>query len=106
MEKEKILEMSRQENKEKDIVALEAETQACKYAMIFGGILAIILLVWQLLATGEINTSLVALSSFFLMVMEFYIYFKLKRKKNLTNALFWTFLAILDIIHAIISFYN
>ena len=43
MEKEKILEMSRKENKDRDIAALEAGTKACKHAIVSGAIFAAIL---------------------------------------------------------------
>ena len=106
MDKEKILEMSRKENKDKDIAALEAGTQASKHAIISGFIFAAILGVWQAIAKGENNTSLFALMMFFNMVMQFSIYFRLKNKMNLFAALCWTFATIIYTAMAITGFYN
>ncbi len=106
MEKEKILEMSRKENKDKDIAALEAGTKACKHAIVSGAIFAAILGVWQAIAKGENNTSLFALMMFFNMVMQFSIYFNLKNKTNLVAAICWTFATVVYTAEAITSFYN
>lgn len=106
MEKEKILEMSRQENKDKDIAALEAGTKACKHAIVSGAIFAAILGVWQAIANGEKNLSLLALMMFFNMVVQFSIYFRLKNKMNLFAALCWTFATIIYTAMAITGFYN
>ena len=106
MDKEKILEMSRKENKDRDIVALEAETQASKHAIISGIIFAAILGVWQAIAKGENNASLLALMMFFNMAKQFSIYFNLKNKTNLVAALCWTFATIIYTAMAITSFYN
>ncbi|MBO5343828.1 MAG: hypothetical protein J6A57_05220 [Ruminococcus sp.] len=106
MDKEKILEMSRKENKDRDIVALEAETQASKHAIISGIIFAAILGVWQAIAKGENNASLLALMMFFNMAKQFSIYFNLKNKTNLVAALCWTFATIIYTAMAIMSFYN
>lgn len=106
MDKEKILEMSRQENKDRDIAALEAGTKASKHTIISGAIFAIILWIWQAIAKGESNTSLVALMMFFNMVMQFSIFFSLKNKMNLFAALCWTFATIFYTAMAIMSFYN
>ena len=104
MEKEKILEMSRKENKDKDIAALEAGTKACKHAIVSGAIFAAILGVWQAIANGEKNLSLLALMMFFNMVMQFSIFFSLKNKANLFAALCWTFATIIYTAMAIIGF--
>lgn len=106
MEKEKILEMSRKENKDKDIAALEAGTQASKHAIILGAAFAVILYGWQAFAKGENNASLLALMMFFNMVMQFSIYFRLKNKMNLVAAICWTFATIIYTAMAIMSFYN
>ena len=106
MEKEKILEMSRKENKDKDIAALEAGTKASKHAIISGVIFALILWIWQVIANGENNSSLIALMMFFNMVMQFSIFFSLKNKANLFAALCWTFATIIYTAMAITSFYN
>lgn len=106
MDKEKILEMSRQENKDRDIAALEAGTKASKHAIVSGAIFAAILGVWQAIANGEKNFSLLALIMFFNMVMQFSIFFSLKNKANLFAALCWTFATIIYTAMAITSFYN
>lgn len=106
MDKEKILEMSRKENKNRDIVALEADTKASKHAIISGIIFAFILYVWQTIVKGENNASLLALMMFFNMVKQFSIYFNLKNKTNLVAALCWTFATIIYTAMAITGFYN
>ncbi len=106
MDKEKILEMSRKENKDKDIAALEAGTKASKHAIVSGAIFALILWIWQAIAKGENNTSLFALMMFFNMVMQFSIYFRLKNKMNLVAAICWTFATVFYTAMAITSFYN
>jgi asparagine N-glycosylation enzyme membrane subunit Stt3 len=106
MNKEEILKMSRQENKDKDIVALEAGTKASRHAIISGVTFALILWVWQAIAKSENNASIIALMMFFNMVMQFSIYFSLKRKQNLVAALCWTFSTIIYTAMAIMSFYN
>ncbi|MBR5513121.1 MAG: hypothetical protein IKV85_03930 [Ruminococcus sp.] len=104
MDKETILEMSRQENKDRDIAALEAGTKASRHAIISGVIFAFILWVWQVIAKGENNVSLIALMMFFNMIMQFSLYFSLKNKKSLFAALCWTFATIIYTAMAIIGF--
>lgn len=106
MDKEKILEMSRKENKDRDIAALEADTKASKHAIVSGAIFAFILYVWQTIAKGENNASLLALMMFFNMAKQFSIYFNLKNKTNLVAAICWTFATVVYTAEAITSFYN
>ncbi len=106
MDKDKILEMSRKENKDRDIVTLEADTKASKHAIMSGIIFAFILYVWQTIVKGENNSSLLALMMFFNMVKQFSIYFSLKNKTNLVAALCWTFATIIYTVMAITGFYN
>ncbi len=106
MDKEKVLEMSRQENKDRDIAALEAGTKASKHAIMSGVTFALILWIWQAIVEDENNASLIALMMFFNMVMQFSIFFSLKNKANLFSALCWTFATIIYTVMAITGFYN
>lgn len=106
MDKEKILEMSRKENKDKDIAALEAEKKASHYALTIGAFYTLILFIWQILVERESNDSIVALFMVFNMVTSFSKYYSLKSKKYLLCAICWTFASIMYTVMAITSFYN
>ena len=61
MDKEKILEMSRKENKNKDIAELEAEKNASANAITIGSIFAGVLWFWQILTKNGSNDSIPAI---------------------------------------------
>ena len=83
MEKEKILEMSRQENRNKDIADLEAEKKARSYAGVITSIFATLLFMIELLINRGFNFSLPAVIMFYQMTVYFAKYFATKDKLNL-----------------------
>lgn len=106
MDKEKILEMSRKENKNKDIAELEAEKNASANAITIGSIFAGILWFWQILTKNGSNDSIPAIIMVMCTVMYFSKYFNLKKKKYLFYAVCWALGSLVFIETAITSFYN
>ena len=83
MEKEKILEMSRKENKNRDIADLEAEKKARSCAGVITSMFATLLFMIELLINRGCNFSLPAVIMFYQMAVYFAKYFVTKDKLNL-----------------------
>ena len=75
MEKEKILEMSRKENKNKDIAELDVEKKANNIAVIVGSIFALILILWQAVTKNGVNYGIAAIVEIMCAVSSCYKYF-------------------------------
>ena len=106
MEKEKILEMSRKENKNKDIAEFEVEEKANTIAIIVGLAFAVVFMYWQACCDKGVNFSMVAMVEIILAVSYCYQYYRLKRKKHLLLAILFVLMAIAFTVAAIIGFYK
>ena len=106
MEKEKILEMSRKENKNKDIAELDVEKKANNIAVIVGSIFALILILWQAVTKNGVNYGIAAIVEIMCAVSSCYKYLCLKRKKHLLLAIYFVLISIIFTSAAIISFYK
>lgn len=106
VEKEKILEMSRKENKNKDIAELDVEKKANNIAVIVGSIFALILILWQAVTKNGVNYGIAAIVEIMCAVSSCYKYLCLKRKKHLLLAIYFILISIIFTSAAIISFYK
>ena len=97
MEKEKILEMSRKENKNKDIAELDVEKKANNIAVIVGSIFALILILWQAVTKNGVNYGIAAIVEIMCAVSSCYKYLCLKRKKHLLLAIYFILISIIFI---------
>ena len=95
MEKEKILEMSRKENKNKDIAELDVEKKANNIAVIVGSIFALILILWQAVTKNGVNYGIAAIVEIMCAVSSCYKYLCLKRKKHLLLAIYFILISII-----------
>ena len=106
VDKEKILEMSRKENKNKDIAELDVEKKANNIAVIVGSIFALILILWQAVTKNGVNYGIAAIVEIMCAVSSCYKYLCLKRKKHLLLAIYFILISIIFTSAAIISFYK
>ena len=106
VDKEKILEMSRKENKNKDIAELDVEKKANNIAVIVGSIFALILILWQAVTKNGVNYGIAAIVEIMCAVSSCYKYLCLKRKKHLLLAIYFILISIIFSSAAIISFYK
>ena len=90
MDREEILEKSRQENKNKDVYEQEILKQASKSSIIVQMVLAAIFFVTQILAGQGINWGLWALVFSSDMVIFWVKYRKLRRNHDLVMAIIYT----------------
>lgn len=106
VDKEKILEMSRKENKNKDIAELDVEKKANNIAVIVGSIFALILILCQAVTKNGVNYGIAAIVEIMCAVSSCYKYLCLKRKKHLLLAIYFILISIIFTSAAIISFYK
>ena len=104
MNKEEILEKSRQENKNRDIAELENGKSAAKFAIITSAIFAGVLFLLEGIITGHNNNSLWAMLAFMNCMMCGYKAFRLGNEKMRPAAILWGFCTIIVLILAIIDF--
>ena len=100
MEREKILELSRKENKNQDIFEKEVVVLGNSYACICSGILATIFFVIQIFVGGDMNYGLYAIV-FSMPMAGFWVkYMKMHRKHELFLAIGYTvFVVLLSVSH-------
>lgn len=90
MDKEKILELSRKENKNQDIYEKEVLVLGNRYSCICAAILATVFFVIQIFVGGGMNYGLYAVV-FSMPMAEFWVkYVKLRRRHELIVALIYT----------------
>ncbi len=106
VDKEIILEMSRKENRNKDIAELDVEKKANNIAVIVGSIFALILILWQAVTKNGVNYGIAAIVEIMCAVSSCYKYLCLKRKKHLLLAIYFILISIIFTSAAIISFYK
>jgi hypothetical protein len=97
MEKEKILENSRLENKGKDFYALEIEANACKIASIVMIVLAFIYFSYEIFTGKGSNPAFYSLITVFNCVLFGYKAIKLKERRKLSifASVIWGLLTIM-----------
>lgn len=90
MNKEEILAKSRQENKDKDLVAAKADSKAGNIALIVGAVYALIVYFIQMLSGNGFNYSLFSLFTLINAVINVYKGFVLKEQKYIFTSICWT----------------
>ena len=98
MEKEKILEASRKDNKNKDVAKIENENKAVKFAAIGIVLLSTIYFTMDIFIKGKTNYGFYSIIALYNSIFYGYTAIKTKKKINIINALIWTVLAIMLII--------
>lgn len=91
---ESILEMSRQENKNKDLVGAGAELKASVYAGISMAILSLVFYVAQIAIQGTCNFGLFAIVAFYNAVISIVKGVKISKKSSIVAGIIWGLLAI------------
>ena len=104
MNKEEILEKSRQENKNRDIAEIENGKSASKFAVITSAIFAGVLFILEGIITGHNNNSLWAMLAFMNCMLCGYKAFRLGNKKMRPAAILWGYLPLLTLLKNL--FYN
>jgi len=89
MNKEKVLEMSRQENKGKDIEKDEADKKSGAIATVVSAIYACIMFFIELFLTDTYNFSLWAAVTVMNTMINIYMFIRLKKKTYLFAAIVW-----------------
>lgn len=90
MDKEKILELSREENKNQDIYEKEVLVSGYKYSCIVAAVLATVFFILQIFAGGGMNYGLYAVV-FAMPMAGFWVkYIKMHRKHELLVAILYT----------------
>ena len=97
MKKEDILEMSRKENKNKDIYEIEVENKGCRIASISMLILATVYYCYEIYKGIGENITLYSLINIYCSVMYGYKGFKVEKNRflNMFCSIIWTILTIL-----------
>jgi len=102
MKKEEILEMSRKENQNKDLVRIQIENKAVKFAALSIVILATVYFCMEIFIQGKTNYGWYSIISLYCAIFFGYKGFKDHKKVNLIAGLAWT----LCTIGFIISYMN
>lgn len=90
MEKEEILNMSKEENKKKDYYELELDTKATKLGAILMLFLTLIFFALEIFITGKTNYGLYGLIAIFNAGTYSYKAIKTKTKLSIFTAILWT----------------
>ena len=100
MKKEEILEKSRNENKNKDMYAIEVESKACKYAALALIILATIYYCFEIFTGKGSNPAFYSMISLYCSIVYGAKALKIEkhRKLNTTSAIIWGILTIMLIV--------
>lgn len=95
MEKEEILNASRNENQKKDLVEIEVENKAVKMAAIGLIILATVFYVAEIMLKGITNYGWYAIIALYCAIGFGYKAIKLKKKISVVNAIIWSIVTII-----------
>lgn len=100
MKKEEVLEMSRNENKKKDIYEIEVETEACKIAVLCMLVLISVYYCYEIFTGKGQNYTLYSLISIYCAVVYGYKAIKLEKRKGLYIfcSIVWSFMTIVLIL--------
>ncbi len=99
MNKEKILAMSRKENKNRDLEYMDADKNAGAIAYGIAAIIAAILFFTEIFVTGEVNASLWIVMAVMGGVYSLFMYLKLKTTKHLILSIM--FLTVVVVVAAV-----
>ena len=101
MKKEEILEMSRKENKNKDMHELEVENKGCKIAAYAMLLLTTVYYCYEIFAVKGQNIALYSLITSYCAVIYGYKGIKIQKRRlfNIICACIWTILTILLVIN-------
>ena len=96
MKKEEILEMSRKENKNKDMHEIQIENNGCKIAAVSMLLLATIYYCYEIFTAKGQNITLYSLITIYCAVMYGYKGFKIEKNKmfNIICSIIWTIFTI------------
>lgn len=106
MEKEKVLAMSRKENKNKDVASRTAEIKASYIAVEVTSVFIAIFYFWQIYAGKGSNDALITIVFALNAVQQWAMHFILKEKKHMKLAVLWTIAFVISSITTIMGFYN
>ena len=95
MEKEEILNASRNENQKKDLVEIEVENKAVKIAEIGLLVLSTIFYIAEIVLKGINNYGWYAMVALYCAIGFGYKAIKLKKKINIVNAVIWLVVTII-----------
>ena len=95
MEKEKILEASRKENKKKDFAEIEEENKAVKIAAIAIILLATVYFCLNIFIKGETNYGIYSIIALYNAIVFGYKGIRTKKKISIVNGVIWTLLTIM-----------
>ena len=100
MKKEEILEMSRKENKKKDVYEIEVETKGCRIASLHMIVLATVYYCYEIFIGKGQNYSFYSIISVYCFTLYGYKALKLEKKKSLHIfcAITWGLITIISII--------
>lgn len=101
MNKEKVLEMSRQENKDKDLFELDVKNKATQVSSITSVIVCAILYAAEIMICGGRNYGLWTIIAAFIASTFLYTGIKLRNKKKIAIGVLWTVVAVIAIVTAI-----
>lgn len=96
MKKEEILEVSRRENKKKDMYMCEVDYKACRAGAIAMSILAFIFYLYELISGKGSNPAIYSLITMFCSILYGYksIYITKNKKLNMFTSIIWGILTI------------
>ena len=95
MEKEKILEASRNENKQRDLAQIENENKAVKFSAISIVILSTIYFCMEIFVKGKTNYGWYSIIALYNSVFYGYKAIKDKSKLHIFNGIIWTIVTII-----------
>jgi len=95
MNKESILEMSRKENKNKDLVSTNAELRAASVAAISMAVLSLVFYIVQIALHGTLNWGLFAIITLYNAVLNIVRGIKISRKGVIAAGVIWLLWTIL-----------
>ena len=100
MNKEEILEISKKENKNKDLYAIEVEAKACKVASVSMVLLAFIYFTYEIISGKGSNPAFYSLITIFNAILYGYKAIKIEknRKLNMFTFIIWSLLTIMLIL--------
>ncbi len=100
MKKEEILEMSKKENKKRDLYEIKVETTGCKIAVLVMLVLATIYYCYEIFSGKGQNYSMYSIIASYCTVLYGYKAIKLERRKSLyiICSVSWGFVTILTIL--------
>lgn len=98
MNKEEILAMSREENKNKDLVTVEIEKKAGTFAVITVTIMAAIFFAAEIMLCGNVNYGLASIALAVNAAINLYTGIRTKDKKSIIYGVIWGLATLADVV--------